>query len=355
METDEELIATYGPHPVSVNTLYDGQSFGGLRRAGGKHIRIATVSAHEDVMLLRYRPADFQKIIAAVREENEDDSGRLRRCDTGLDESLQSRQRGLQLVPFLSECTPQHLMQLARNVKELDLRYGDELLQVGAVPSACFIICEGFCKLCVPAESPKEKSNTITVVDADQTEATENAEGNLPSVPQETVTQPCGSGVAAARCGSSYATREGSTPVPTRPATPRKPGASRPRTSWATSLRNGPIPYWTGGPTPKEIELGYLYPGEAFGLGTLLDARGEFHYSSAVTVRIDSNLARILVLTARSMVYLSDKVQSGALKKIREMTDPVNIPDQDIQKERSRRCHWASVKGKVLRQEMTTI
>merc|ERR1712232_1308929 len=108
-----------------------------------------------------------------------------------------------------------------------------------------------------------------------------------------------------------------------------------------------------GIPAGKEIDLGFLSPGEAFGLGALYDSL-ECPYVASSTIRVDSDVARVLVLTQRSLLYLPDILVTSVLEVCKGMVDPARPSVEAIRAERKQHHRWHADKHKVLMQEMTS-
>jgi len=271
--------------------------------------------------------------------------------------SLDEAEREVQITELIER----HLFLFATNAQELELRYGDEVVRIGESPRGCFIIAEGFCKLTVPVNAehdfdddflrglaaggssnftlPNESSKTLKTQMAEE-QVPEKAPSKAPDLKQRPV--------SAGWYGTS---RKGGTAVARKRSgnTPRqgRPGFSV-KQPWVQTLRQGPPVTYKSTPSAKEIDLGWLYPGQAFGLGALWDSKGECPYTAALTVRVESCEARILVMTERSLWYLPDTVAHQVRAKSREVTDPCRPSPEIIHEEMERRMHEAAERRRVL-------
>jgi len=103
------------------------------------------------------------------------------------------------------------------------------------------------------------------------------------------------------------------------------------------------------------LEFGLLRPGHVLGLGAIMDPRGECPYPSAVTVRVESCSARLMVLTRRSLLYLPDQVAARVDEALANAEDPVRLSSEKLRDAQRRTRKWAVTKRTTLRRQMLTV
>ena len=131
--------------------------------------------------------------------------------------------------------------------------------------------------------------------------------------------------------------------------TARKPGTPRRGTPWEQRLRQSRVAPFLGSGS-GDIEMCLLHAGEAFGLASLFDAKGECSYLSSCEVRVQSSEAKILVLTPGSLLYLNETLARSLVDKAKNSEDPVAPSLKSIKRERLNRSQWIVRKQQVLHQ-----
>lgn len=131
--------------------------------------------------------------------------------------------------------------------------------------------------------------------------------------------------------------------------TARKPGTPRRGTPWEKRLRQSRVAPFLGSGS-GDIEMCLLHAGEAFGLASLFDAKGECSYLSSCEVRVQSSVAKILVLTPGSLLYLNETLARSLVDKAKNSEDPVAPSLKSIKRERLNRSQWIVRKQQVLHQ-----
>lgn len=421
----------FGPDPVPVETIYDGQVFGDAKvwKNGeeGPVKRHGTAVTQEETTVLQISPEIYRKAMGAADQPSEpqanSNSSTQEEEFAGaqpLPEVMQKVQALLQ-SPYFAGAAPSSLVLLASNVQEVHLRYGDVFVDTGEALQACFLIAEGYVRLSVPAINMEDTAGMGSLEDVarltgmgrrpssvagDSTKdgggnTSENAEsatsGNarrtssvgVVSIPGE-ASRPssarafpklssgrraggdAGSGARFPSAGKSRSGTEelpqfqlGERPMLLLPAPGiasavtiatarasrmerRKPGTPRRGTPWEASLRQERTEPYAGVAPHPDVLLGHLFAGEAFGLATLFDQKGECPYPSACRVWVESSEARILVLTQRSLLYLTEPVARSLVEKLQQKEDPVAPALKDVRRWRARRSNWIVEKRKVL-------
>ena len=131
--------------------------------------------------------------------------------------------------------------------------------------------------------------------------------------------------------------------------TARKPGTPRRGTPWEKRLRQSRVAPFLGSGS-GDIEMCLLHAGEAFGLASLFDAKGECSYLSSCEVRVQSSVAKILVLTPGNLLYLNETLARSLVDKAKNSEDPVAPSLKSIKRERLNRSQWIVRKQQVLHQ-----
>ena len=129
----------------------------------------------------------------------------------------------------------------------------------------------------------------------------------------------------------------------------RKQGTPRRGTPWEQSLRQNRVPPFMGC-VSDDIEMSLLHAGEAFGLASLFDPKGECSYLSSCEVRVQSSEAKILVLTPGSLLYLNENLARSLVEKAKNQEDPVAPSFKNIKRERLNRSRWIVRRQQVLHQ-----
>eukprot|EP00930_Biecheleria_cincta_P058678 TRINITY_DN44482_c0_g1_i1.p1 TRINITY_DN44482_c0_g1~~TRINITY_DN44482_c0_g1_i1.p1 ORF type:complete len:1159 (-),score=266.72 TRINITY_DN44482_c0_g1_i1:156-3632(-) len=423
----------FGPDPVPVETMYDGQVFGDAKvwNSGeeGPVRRHGTAVTQEETTVLQISPEICRKAMGAVEQPSEPQTKSNAFTQEKDLEGVQALPEVKQKVqamlqsPYFAGAAPSSLVLLASNVQEIQLRYGDVFVDTGEALQACFLIAEGYVRLSVSAINMEDTAGMGSLEDVaritgmgrrpssvagDSTKdgggnASENAEsaasGNgcrtssvgvasfsgeasRPSsarlFPKLSSGRRAGGDVGSGACLASAGKRRSGTDelpqfqlgersmlLPPAPRTAsvvttataqqrasrmqrRKPGTPRRGTPWEASLRQERTQPYVGVAPHPDVLLGHLFAGEAFGLATLFDQKGECPYPSACRVWVESSEARILVLTQRSLLYLTEPVARSLVEKLQQKEDPVAPALKDVWRWRTRRSNWIVQKRKVL-------
>jgi len=294
---DITLPDVFGDHPVVVNTLYDGQVFGEMSYftsgATRKARREASVIAQEESYLLRADPAVYLEVMK--RNVDQDQTQKL---------------AVLCMVPFFDFCTNYQLAPLAAHTETLSLRLGDRLVHQGQCPEGCYIIAEGLCTLLLSAEAeqnPKSRDESAVVSQLEPWEP--------PLLPSAQI--------AAINAGTN---REGAQHQP----------------KLAIPSRSVPLLY------------GRLGPGQFLGLGALSDVRGLCAYPSQVTVQVDSSVAKVYMVTRRSLLHLPEASMNGVLQRLAGVNDPINPTQGTVSEAISMHHGWCKEKRRAVFAAMTS-
>eukprot|EP00931_Biecheleriopsis_adriatica_P099570 TRINITY_DN7419_c0_g1_i1.p1 TRINITY_DN7419_c0_g1~~TRINITY_DN7419_c0_g1_i1.p1 ORF type:complete len:1131 (+),score=266.92 TRINITY_DN7419_c0_g1_i1:44-3394(+) len=424
-------LPAFGPDPVPVETLYDGQVFGDAkvatwRQAHGEEGQVGparrkgTATAQEDVVLLEILPDSYRRAIGAPdpsderaggkkgsNADDEDVAGASGDISQLLPE-VYERVQALSSSPLFEGAPSSSLVRLATNMQQVDLRYGDVFLEQGQPLQACFLVAEGLLRFSVPTVDMDEGAglgglNDTARVSGMGRRPSSVVAGTPPggtltprqdsvtSAPPVNTSRPSsarGSRPGSARLApgpsrvfSNQASGAPSTPVfqfgerppllPTtlscsvaasavggkRPSvlTPRKPGTPRKNTPWERTLRQECTAPFAGLSPTQDVEMAVLLKGEAFGLGTLLDTKGECPYNCGCKVRVESNHARLLVLTLGSLLFLTEAVARTLVERIKETEDPAGPRLEAVKKQREHHSTWLRRKHRVLNQVMMRI
>jgi CRP-like cAMP-binding protein len=293
---DITLPHVFGDHPVVVNTLYDGQVFGEMSYftsgATRRARRDASVIAQEESYLLRADPAVYLEVMK--RNVDQDQTQKL---------------AVLCRVPFFDFCTNYQLAPLAAHTETLSLRLGDRLVHQGQCPDGCYIIAEGLCTLLLSQDADpnpgKRDESTGRTLEPFQ----------APLLPSARI--------AAVNAGTN---REGAQHQP----------------KLAIPARSVPLVY------------GRLGPGQFLGLGALSDVRGRCAYPSQVTVQVDSSIAKVYMVTRKSLLHLPEASMNGVLQRLAGVNDPINPPQRTVDEAISQHHRWCKDKRRAVFTAMTS-
>jgi len=363
--------------------------------SSGQPKRAVSAVAQEETTVFKLGPEAYRTAMGAESALSprkgmaEEEEGNM----TDLLPEVQRKVQALAQSPFFQGAPQRTLVLLATNLQEVELRYGDVFVGPGQALHACFLIAEGHLRLSAP---PTEfdsvgmgRVNDVARISGmgrlPEADANPDAKPGIGDMEARSSTpRPKSQGLpseegqtAPRRLRNMQATAEppslmvqlGKRPPLLPPAkrltvattatggngrgsrlTPRKPGTPKHGTSYEASFRQTRVaPYSLVSPHP-DVELGFLWPGDAFGLGTLLDPRGECPYPSGCEVRVQSCEARVLVLAQRSLLYLADPFARKLVERLQAHKDPVAPSCADLSRRRAMRSKWIVNKKQVLEQ-----
>ena len=403
------LMPELAANPIPVQSLYDGQVFGDAKVAAWKDVqapppkRQAGATTQEDTCLLRI-PAPAYRQALGLDGKHSRSNGEGEEEETALLPDVRRKVQALSRSPLFEGAAASNLVLLATNVQEVALRHDDVFVEIDQALQACFLISEGYVRVSVPAVDMEAKLGSLEdasrvlgmgrLPDAKMKirSAAPSGTSHLPSHPHSRCNQngnPKSPGsqrrpsskkaeqsqkaqgisrfIAKAKAGETPVFQLGERPLLLPPSTSatspvskesvprasrftaRKPGTPRRGTPWEKRLRQSRVAPFLGSGS-GDIEMCLLHAGEAFGLASLFDAKGECSYLSSCEVRVQSSVAKILVLTPGSLLYLNETLARSLVDKAKNSEDPVAPSLKSIKRERLNRSQWIVRKQQVLHQ-----
>lgn len=395
------LMPELAAAPIPVQSLYDGQVFGDAKVAAWKDAqappprRQAGARTQEETCLLRIPAPAYRQALGLDGKRSRSD-GEGEEEEAALLPEVRRKVQALSRSPLFEGAAASNLVLLATNVQEVALRHDDVFREINQALQACFLISEGYVRVSVPAVDMEAKLGSLEdasrilgmgrLPDAKMKVTNTGAASQFPGHPHSSRTKgrgnqrrtrspasPKNSGQNQPKTepGASRFAKLGEVPVfqlgerplllpPTnslashdsgRPSrfVARKHGTPRRGTPWEKSLRQDRVAPFLGSHTLSgDIEMCLLHAGEAFGLGSLFDPKGECSYLSSCEVRVQSSEAKILVLTPGSLLYLNETLARSLVEKAKNQEDPVAPSLKNIKRERLNRSHWIVRKQHVL-------
>jgi len=394
-------------NPIPVQSLYDGQVFGDAKVAAWKDAqapppkRQAGATTQEDTCLLRI-PAPAYRQALGLDGKHSRSNGEGEEEETALLPDVRRKVQALSRSPLFEGAAASNLVLLATNVQEVALRHDDVFVEIDQALQACFLISEGYVRVSVPAVDMEAKLGSLEdasrvigmgrLPDAKMKISAPSAPSHLPpshphsrsyhgnpkgpgsqrrpspkKAEQSQKAQGSSCFIAKAKAGETPVFQLGERPLLLPPSTSatspvskegvprasrftaRKPGTPRRGTPWEKRLRQSRVAPFLGSGS-GDIEMCLLHAGEAFGLASLFDAKGECSYFSSCEVRVQSSVAKILVLTPGSLLYLNETLARSLVDKAKNSEDPVAPSLKSIKRERLNRSQWIVRKQQVLHQ-----
>lgn len=144
--------ADFGNIEVTVNSMYDGETFGELallsEGLGDNAKRSATCAAGEQTKLLAISKKDYKSIL--LDEMQNDITGKV---------------KFFKELPFFFNCNPISLIPLASNIEPIKYKIDDRIIELGEKSKGLYVIYKGRCSLYWEGyvAKPSTPSNTASV------------------------------------------------------------------------------------------------------------------------------------------------------------------------------------------------